>query len=162
MKLFQQSPTLAKVIEANTNVTNLQSDVFIFRASISGTVSTMGRPARGHIPSPRPIAGVVVELEDSSGAILATTNTDAQGRYRFDQQSGVSATGDYIIQLMAPSGYTVTSTDPVTVAISRSDLNDTVNFSLVGDNSTGWTNSGTPWSNPFDGPNGFPTLGHRS
>ena len=37
--IFQQGNTLAKVIEANTGVTNLQSNVFFFQASISGTVS---------------------------------------------------------------------------------------------------------------------------
>ncbi len=37
--ILQQGNTLAKVIEANTGITNLQSDVFMFQASISGTVS---------------------------------------------------------------------------------------------------------------------------
>ena len=38
LNILQQGDTLAKVIEANTNITNLQSDVFLFKASISGTV----------------------------------------------------------------------------------------------------------------------------
>ncbi|HEX4607771.1 MAG TPA: peroxidase family protein, partial [Urbifossiella sp.] len=44
--ILQQGNTLAKVIEANTPVTNLQADVFVFRASISGTVSAA--PPAGH------------------------------------------------------------------------------------------------------------------
>ncbi len=47
---FFQGNTLAKVIEANTNVTNLQSDVFYFRASISGTVSMAGAPGGASDP----------------------------------------------------------------------------------------------------------------
>ena len=34
LNIMQQGNTLAKVIEANTNITNLQSDVFLFKASI--------------------------------------------------------------------------------------------------------------------------------
>jgi hypothetical protein len=79
-RIFQQAPTLAKVIEANTNVTNLPSDVFFFGASIGGTVSAVGgRAMRGHATPVRPLAGVTVELEDASGAVLAATVTDAQG-----------------------------------------------------------------------------------
>ena len=39
MKIIQQGNSLTKVIEANTHITNMQSDAFVFRASISGTVS---------------------------------------------------------------------------------------------------------------------------
>ena len=37
--ILRQGNTLAKVIEANTGITNLPSDVFVFNASISGMVS---------------------------------------------------------------------------------------------------------------------------
>jgi peroxidase len=156
-QILQQGNTLAKVIEANTNVTNLQSDVFLFKASISGTVSALGnQPPRGHGSPARPLAGVTVELEDSTGAVLATTTTDSQGNYQFRQQSGLSGTGDYIVQLVAPAGYSARSADPVTVAISRGDVSDTVNFSLIGDGSSNWSDSGTPWADPFAPP------GHRT
>ena len=39
MNVIHQADTLAKVIQANTKVTNLQSDVFVFKASISGAAS---------------------------------------------------------------------------------------------------------------------------
>src|SRR5262249_49879378 len=81
--------SLAKIIERNTSITNLQSNVFYFRASISGTVSD---PARHGHDFPRGIAGITVQLEDESGQVLATTITNAQGRYRFDTFNGVSGT----------------------------------------------------------------------
>jgi hypothetical protein len=37
-----------------------------------------------------------------------------------------------------------------------------VNFSLVEDASNGWPNSGTPWTDPFEGRTGLgPPSGHR-
>lgn len=60
MNLFQQGNTLAKIIEANTNITNLQSDVFKFTASISGSVQTSGGPGGHH--SSNGVAGVTVQL----------------------------------------------------------------------------------------------------
>jgi hypothetical protein len=38
LRILHQGNTLTKVIEANTSITNLQSDVFLFKASISGSV----------------------------------------------------------------------------------------------------------------------------
>ena len=46
LNILGQGNTLAKVIEANTHVTNLQSDVFVFKASISGTVLVGGSGRR--------------------------------------------------------------------------------------------------------------------
>jgi hypothetical protein len=92
LRILQQAPTLAKVIEANTNVTNLQSDVFKSTASISGTVTFGGgehaRLDRGGVP------GVTVQLQDASGNVLATTVTDSGGHYRFDQLTGIGGTGE--------------------------------------------------------------------
>ncbi len=49
MNLFNQVNTLTKVIEANTNVTNLQSDAFIYNIGIAGHVG--GPPARRRRPT---------------------------------------------------------------------------------------------------------------
>jgi hypothetical protein len=129
LNILHQADTLGKVIEANTGVTNLQADVFRFQASISGTVSAGGSR---HESTPRGLAGVTVQLQDSSGNVLATAVTDAQGHYRFDQLNGLSATGQYAIRLVVPTGYTQTSTNPSTILIGRGDVNDTgVNFTLA-------------------------------
>jgi hypothetical protein len=131
LRIFQQGNTLAKVIEANTGITNLQSDVFVFKASISGTVASESR-GNGHqnpAPPAQGLPGVTVELEDASGDVLATTVTDGKGHYSFDQLHGLSATGDYTVRLVVPSGFTQVSANPPTILISRGDINVSgVNF----------------------------------
>src|SRR6185312_11705839 len=52
MRILQQGSTLTQVIEANTNLTNLQADILHFNASISGTI-TMARANRNR---PAPLA----------------------------------------------------------------------------------------------------------
>jgi hypothetical protein len=133
--MLQQGNTLAKVIEANTGITNLQADVMKFTASISGTVSTP-QGGGGHSQG---VAGVTVELEDTSGDVLATTVTDQNGNYTFTQQSGpsanpeiasgVSATGVYNIILVLSQNLRQVGPKPGTIHISRGDINVTgVNF----------------------------------
>ncbi len=127
--ILRQGDTLAKVIEANTGITNLPKDVFLFKASINGTVS---RAAGG-------VAGVTVQLEDTDGDILATTTTNSRGHYSFNQQSGpaanpanspgVSATGYYRVVLAPPASLHQVSPNPRSILISRGGLNVTgVNF----------------------------------
>jgi hypothetical protein len=138
LRILQRGSTLAQVIEANTSVTNLQSDVFLFRASIAGTVLsnsggsghwTSMNMSAGQRSSSQGISGVTVELEDTSGNVLATTTTDSKGRYRFDQFGGLSATGQYLVRIVVPSGFTQASADPGTILISRGDITVTgVNF----------------------------------
>jgi hypothetical protein len=136
MKIMQSGNTLAKVIEGNTNITNLQSDVMYFKASISGTV--LGGPGgRGRNTSY--VGGLVVNLEDASGDILATTATDLHGHYTFNQLSGpaadagngpgVSATGTYQVVLQLPTGVKQISSNPSAITISRGDSTvNAVNF----------------------------------
>jgi len=138
--LFMQENSLAKVIMANTNITNLQDDVMFFKASINGVVSVQGNGKLGAKGSGS--SGITVELEDTSGDILATTETDQQGRYSFDQLSGpasdpavapgVSATGLYDVVVVAPVGMKQISANPRPILISRGDFNvNSVNFTLV-------------------------------
>src|SRR5205823_9103271 len=85
LKILQQGNTLAKVIEHNAGITNLQSNVFFFKASISGAVSSgvIGTGHDRHNNVARGVAGVPVQLRDDEGNVLATTVTDSQGRYHF-------------------------------------------------------------------------------
>ena len=142
LALFQKGNTLAKVIEANTDVTNLQADVFKFTASISGTV--FADPTSDGFPrtwGEFGVPGITVQLQDTSGDVLATTRTNAFGRYTFTQQSGpsgnqeiapgVSATGDYQIVLVLPSFLQQTTANPSPVHISRGGVNVTgVDFGI--------------------------------
>ncbi len=134
---FNQGNTLTKVIEANTNITNLQSDAFIFQASIGGSVSmSLGGGGRQ-----LGIPGITVQLEDTSGDILATTTTGRNGQYSFNQlsgpatnvenASGVSGTGTYEIVLSLPSWLEQTGSSPGAVTITRGGQNVTgVNFNI--------------------------------
>jgi hypothetical protein len=141
LNIFEQGDTLTKVIEANTNITNLQSDVFIFQASISGTVYlNLTGSSYARIPG-QGLAGFTVQLKDASGDLLATTLTNAQGRYTFHQLSGpagnpeyaagVSGTGYYQVVLIAPPWFRQTTANPGQMLISRSGVNvDNVNFGV--------------------------------
>jgi hypothetical protein len=146
LAILGQGLTLAQVIEGNTVINNLQDNVFKFRASIRGTVfldlDGDGGARQANEPG---LAGFTLLLEDANGNVLATTVTDAQGHYVFNQQSGpaanpdnssgVSATGFYQIVLVPPTGFTQTTVNPGNLLISSGDTNLTgidfgVNFTL--------------------------------
>lgn len=151
MAIFQQGDTLAKVIEANTGITNLQSDVFIFKASISGTVSLGGRGGFGGFGGgfgfgpqgfgQQNLGGLTVELEDSNGDVLATTTTNSHGQYTFNQlsgpaadvanASGTSGTGQYRVVLVvsAGSGTTRVASHTVTITVGGTNI-DGIDFTL--------------------------------
>jgi hypothetical protein len=131
-RILQQGNTLAKVIEANTGITNLQSDVFVFKASISGTVVS-GQGGHGlRDPFARGLSGVTVQLQDADGNVVGTTMTDARGHYSFNQLTGIGGTGNYTVRLVVPSGFTQTSPNPSSILISRGDVNVSgVNFALT-------------------------------
>ncbi len=136
--ILNQGNTLAKVIEANTNITNLQSDVFLFKASISGTVNlNLFGGNRGGIGLP----GLTVQLQDTSGDILATTTTGRGGSYSFNQLStgntnlaltpGVSGTGTYQIVVVLPSFLEQIGQGPGAITVTRGGQNfPNVNFEV--------------------------------
>ncbi len=120
-RIFQQGNTLAKVIEANTTVTNLQSDVFTFDASISGMVfndaNENGRQDRRE-PG---LANVTVQLLDATdGSVIATTRTDRLGNYQFTAVDGLS-TGQFKVKALLPTGWTQTTAAPAMQSITRGD-----------------------------------------
>src|SRR5205807_2634101 len=105
------------------HITNMQADPFVFRASISGAVTTGGGGRTGPVGVP----GLTVQLQDTSGNVLATAVTDAQGRYRFNQlgavpnTSAVGGAGDYVVRLVLPTGVTQLSASPATISVTRGD-----------------------------------------
>lgn len=180
-KIIQQGNTLAKVIEANTNITNLQADVFKFQASISGNVSEQTPPGpgantQGHgnpPPPPHGVAGITVDLLNENGDVVATTVTDRLGHYSFNQlsgpaansvddASGLSSVGQYKVVLSLPSNLSQTSTDPAAITLTRGDTNVAgVNF-LVAPSQSGKQPGSTPQSPPTQSNPSHHTIGQQS
>jgi peroxidase len=145
-KLIEQAPTLATVIEHNTPITNLQSNVFYFKVSITGTVLDTETHNGG-----RGLAGVTVNLNDDNGMAVATTTTDSHGRYRFTDQTGIPGTGNFSVSIVLPLGFVHTSASSLPLEMSRGNLYyDGMNF--------GVEETGTQALSPGTGVSGTPTL----
>jgi peroxidase len=132
--LIAQGNTLTKVIQTNTAITNLQANVFFFKVSIEGIVfqdlngngvRDLGEPG---------VAGIVVNLLDDSGNVIATTTTNAQGHYSFNDQTGIPGTGNFTVMVMVPTGEHATTVTTHTVHIGRGGLDyDAENFGIAAD-----------------------------
>ena len=122
-----QNTTLADIIASDTPTNNLQSDVFFFQTSISGQVeldlSGPGRLNLGAIPLP----GVVVQLLDSSGNVVASTHTARDGSYTFDDL----ALGTYRVAVSTPFGLLQSTPKSVKVDLTRSEAIDSIDFDLT-------------------------------
>jgi hypothetical protein len=131
LRLLNQVNTMTKVIEANTNVTNLQADAFIFTASISGSVTTVpnGPPPPPAAPAPRPtgVWGITVSLLQD-GSVVATTTTNSAGQYSFDQQDGL-ATGTYTVSIKLSNGTTLTTPNSIVISTGGQKVSG-INFAV--------------------------------
>ena len=100
-----QGTTLADVIRRNSSVTNIQPEVFFFRASITGSVFGDGnRDGRRQRLEPG-LASVAVSLVDASGTAVATAQTNARGEYAFRRLD----IGSYRVVVTPAGGPAVTS-----------------------------------------------------
>ncbi len=73
------------------------------------------------------VAGVTVELLDSSGNVIDQTTTNARGNYSFD----VSDAGSYQVQIAASARWTVVGTDIQDVLLSESqDQSSGIDFRI--------------------------------
>src|SRR5262249_42703889 len=76
-------------------------------------------------------SGVVIRWEDAArGAVLAGGLPDGSGHYLFNVFDGIT-TGRFNVREVPPSGWTVTTPDPVLVAITKGDDFVTVDFGNV-------------------------------
>jgi hypothetical protein len=79
----------AGTVKRNTELTKLQSNVFVFDSRIEGSVfSDLNRDARRD-PREAGLVGWTVELVDSDNEVVSTQETNRTGNYRFDVQAGV-------------------------------------------------------------------------
>ncbi len=149
--LLAQGNTLAKVIEANTSITNLQSNVFFFKESITGTVFDDDDRTNVLDPANVGLAGVTVNLNDSTGAVVASTTTDSQGHYSFTDQTGIPGTGKFTVSIVLPAGFTNVTAASIPIALTRGGMDfDNVNFG-IDESSTG---AAVVTSNPGGGSGG--------
>ncbi len=85
------------------------------------------------------ISGVTVKLLNTAGTVLATTTTNASGNYLFSALNP----GDYAVQIVAPTGYTITGKDQGGNDDTDSDFDPATGKSIVttltsGQNDLSW------------------------
>jgi hypothetical protein len=78
-----QSMSLSKIIKLNSNVTNIQDDVFHFDVTVAGRVFGDANSDGKAQPNERGLGGVTVSLVDSDGNVVQTVKTDPRGMYFF-------------------------------------------------------------------------------
>jgi len=108
-----QRTTLADIIARNTGLKNLQADVFTFHASIGGTVFADGNRDGIRQTAEKGIPSATVSLLDAAGTVIATTTSDAAGRYLF---TGLDL-GSYRVSVSgsAPGSAPSSPSRPVTI-----------------------------------------------
>lgn len=116
-----ENTTLADIIQRNTTLNNVQDNVFIFRATVSGTVFNDANGNGRQDRTERVLPGRTVELVDpSSGEVISTTTTNGRGGYSFSVTDGLGV-GQY--QVIIADG-SVRMTTPVrTMSITRGGQN---------------------------------------
>ena len=95
-----QKTSLVDIIRRNTQLTNLQPDVFFFRTSIGGNIFADGNRDGVRQRQERGVAGTTVALVTSAGATVATTRSDARGDYSF---RGIDL-GSFRVVVTPPAG----------------------------------------------------------
>jgi hypothetical protein len=94
--------TLAQIIERNTDITNLQPNVFLFYNNIQGkaeaSITTVDHNRLE--TSLLPVADATVELIQA-GSVVATTTTDARGNYQFTE----TGAGQFTVKVIPPANF---------------------------------------------------------
>ncbi len=114
-----ENTTLADIIERNSDVRNLQRDVFFFRAEATGQVFVDSNGDGIRNRREIGLAGVTIELLNGDGEVIDSTVTGRDGRYFFNN---FPETGDYAIRITLPTGMTSTTPSTQTFLISRGNV----------------------------------------
>jgi len=114
-----QNTTLTQIISRNGGPTNLQPNVFLLNSIVSGKVSLQAENM-GIMPMGMTLAGMKVDLIQD-GQIIATTTTDRQGNYRFND---VAIIGYATVRIELPTiqGMTFTGSTSVDVEITKGQI----------------------------------------
>jgi hypothetical protein len=128
---LENNRSLADLIRLDTAADVIQDNIFFFRVSISGTVfnDLNGNGVRN--TGEGGLSGRTLQLinvnDPANPVLVATTTTDANGRYSFDVFDGLS-TGNFQVAEVVPPGWRATTTNPRGVNIPRGETFLTVNF----------------------------------
>ena len=126
--------SLSDVIERNTDLTDLQEDVFFFDSSISGMVTADANGFGSGDSRSVGIADQLVRLVND-GEVVAETSTDSRGRYRFGVLDGLR-TGQYEVHLISRAAVEASTVAVEEVSITTGNVHlRNVNFSIHADNS---------------------------
>ena len=123
-----EDTSLADIIKRNTNISNLQENVFVMDAEVSGQVFDDRRGDGTYSKRDKSLAGVEIQLLDAEGNVIDTTVTDRNGFYHF---TNFDETGDYQIRINSGDLRSTTETN-LDILISRGDVEiDGLNFGLT-------------------------------
>ena len=123
-----ESTSLADVIQRNSNVRNLQKNVFFMRAEIRGQVFADNNASTIRDRNEQGLAGITVQLLNDQGEVIDTVVTNRNGRYTFDS---IHETGDYQVRVLLKNRLQPTTSLTRDVLISRGDRTaGNINFGL--------------------------------
>ena len=111
-----QTTSLAEIIAQNTTTINLQDNVFVFATAIRGRITAGQGRRTGEV------ANQTVNLLDAAGALVATTTTDANGNYRFDQ----TGLGTFTVEVPIQQDRSLTKD----VVLTRGQVISSIDFEL--------------------------------
>jgi hypothetical protein len=127
---FVENTSLADVIARNTEIDNLQGNVFFFRLSISGTVyNDADRDGRRDFGEGG-LSGRTMQLysvEDGTAVLMAQTTTDRNGFYSFDVADGMGP-GTYRVREVVPTSWRQTTANPDDAVFTRGGQSATADF----------------------------------
>jgi hypothetical protein len=106
---------LADVVRRNSDLTNLQPNVFVYNTTASGRVWN-DRDGDGVFePGEMPLANRRVNLFDEDGNVVASAQTNFNGLYQF---SGIQI-GEFAISANIPPGWRETGDPDIDIAVTR-------------------------------------------
>jgi peroxidase len=121
-----QNTSLSDIMLANTELTNLQENVFLFKAEAVGQV-VLDANADGRLRGERGLEGITIELRDAAGALVATTQTDRAGNYKFTELD----IGQYEVRVLVPTGMKLTTSGSSVVNVTKGDTVQRTDFGLA-------------------------------
>jgi hypothetical protein len=108
--------SLADIVKANTELTNLQRNVFIFDVDLSGQIYADADKSGSRNSREIGVAGITLQLLDGETAeVVDSVVTTRDGRYVFENVG----LGDYTIQPLLPTGVTLTTAASHALSVSR-------------------------------------------